>query len=67
MPTNHLQCQVKWSFVINFQIQHFEADFLWKLNIKTLNSGIVLKIFIHGSYSISILYKKCQFQTSGTV
>ena len=29
------------------QIQHFEADFLWKVSLKILNSGIILKTFIH--------------------
>ena len=28
-------------------IQHFEADFLWKVSLKILNSGIILKTFIH--------------------
>ena len=28
-------------------IQHFEADFLWKVSLKVLNSGIILKIFTH--------------------
>ena len=26
-------------------IQHFEADFLWKVSLKILNSGLILKIF----------------------
>ena len=26
-------------------IQHFEADFLWKVSLKILNSGINLKTF----------------------
>ena len=30
-----------------FLIQHFEADFLWKVSLKILNSGIILKPFIH--------------------
>ena len=29
------------------QIQHFEADFLWKVSLKILNSGITLKTFPH--------------------
>ena len=29
-------------------IQHFEADFLWKVSLKILNSGIILKTFTHG-------------------
>ena len=28
-------------------IQHFEADFLWKVSLKVLNSGIILKTFTH--------------------
>ena len=26
----------------------FEADFLWKVSLKILNSGIILKTFTHG-------------------
>ena len=26
-------------------IQHFETDFLWKVSLKILNSGIILKTF----------------------
>ena len=28
-------------------IQHFEADFLWKVSLKILNSGIILIAFTH--------------------
>ena len=28
-------------------IQHFVADFLWKVSLKILNSGIILKTFSH--------------------
>ena len=38
-------------------IQHFEADFLWKVSLKILNSGIIiiLIIFTHfNSYPIGI-------------
>ena len=28
-------------------IQHFETDFLWKVSLKILNSGIILKTFTH--------------------
>ena len=31
-----------------FLIQHFEADFLWKVSLKILNSGIIQKTFTHG-------------------
>ena len=30
-------------------IQDFEADFLWKVSLKILNSGIILKTFQHES------------------
>ena len=29
-------------------IQHFEADLLWKVSFKILNSGLILKTFTHG-------------------
>ena len=28
-------------------IQYFEADFLWKVSLKILNSGLILKTFTH--------------------
>ena len=28
-------------------IQHFKADFLWKVSLKVLNSAIILKTFTH--------------------
>ena len=28
-------------------MQHFEDDFLWKVILKILNSGIILKTFTH--------------------
>ena len=28
-------------------IQYFEDDFLWKVGLKILNSGIILKTFTH--------------------
>ena len=31
--------------IIRSQIQHFEADFLWKVSLKILNSGMILKTF----------------------
>ena len=37
-------------------IQHFEADFLWKVSLKILNSGIVLKTFSHEQRFIKGLY-----------
>ena len=30
-------------------IQHFEADFLWKVSLKIRNSEIILKTFTHVS------------------
>ena len=32
---------------MSFLIQHFEADFLWKVSLKILNSVLVLKTFTH--------------------
>ena len=32
-------------------IQHFEADFLWKVSLKILNSGLILKTFTHEQVS----------------
>ena len=29
-------------------IQDFEADFLWKVGLKIMNAGIILKSFIYG-------------------
>ena len=34
--------------IIICRIQHFEADFLRKVSLKILNSGIILKTFTHG-------------------
>ena len=31
-------------------IQYFEADFLWKVSLKILNSGLILKAFTHVLY-----------------
>ena len=31
-------------------IQDFEVDFLWKVSLKILNSGIILKTFTHVKY-----------------
>ena len=33
--------------IIILLIQHFEADFLWKVSLKILNSEIILKTFTH--------------------
>ena len=37
---------IKEAIIIS-QIQHFEADFLWKVSLKILNSGLILKTFTH--------------------
>ena len=34
-------------------IQHFEAGFLWKVSLKILNSGLILKTFTHAQCSAS--------------
>ena len=34
-------------------IQHFEADFQWKVSLKILNSGTILKTFTHDKVSCS--------------
>ena len=58
MPTNYSQFQVSLDrLTINQRtyynllkgIQDFEADFLWKVSLKILNSGITLKTFTHDS------------------
>ena len=41
--------------------QHFEVDFLWKVSLKILNSGIILKTFTHVSTSL-IDWKKEKFE-----
>ena len=33
--------------MITSLIQHFEADFLWKVSLKILNSGLILKTYTH--------------------
>ena len=40
-------------------IQHFEADFLWKVSLKILNSGLILKTSTHGLLQ-SIITKRVQ-------
>ena len=53
-PLNIHYFKIKWSIVfrqtvpiIILPIQHFEADFLWKVSLKILNSGVILKTFTH--------------------
>ena len=63
MPTKYEQFEVyTWSIVFKtdpiligepiviFLIQHFEADFLWKVSRKILNSGITLKTFTYAMW-----------------
>ena len=38
-------------------IQHFEADFLWKVSLKILNSGIILKTFTQASHDMEHMIK----------
>ena len=43
-------------------IQHFEADFLWKVSLKILNSEMILKTFTHALWQTvktQINAKKC--------
>ena len=44
LPKDELQIEA----IKIWLIQHFEADFLWKVSLKILNSGIILKMFTHG-------------------
>ena len=49
-------------------IQHFEADFLWKVSLKVLNSGLILNTFTHASplEALSIwLISSAKYNTSG--
>ena len=39
-------------------IQHFEADFLWKVSLKIWNSGIILKTFTYVPMLITVSYEK---------
>ena len=39
--------QTKNTAIMISLIQDYEADFLWKVSLKILNSGIVLKTFTH--------------------
>ena len=58
MPTNSTVSRVNVKLSLDTEIisreniqicviQHFEADFLWKVSPKILNSGIILKTFTH--------------------
>ena len=38
---------IRKAIITTCLIQDFEADFLWKVSLKILNSGIILKTFIH--------------------
>ena len=39
--------------IIVFLFQYFEAGFLWKVNLKILNSGLILKTFTQVIGSVS--------------
>ena len=49
---------IKEAIIISL-IQHFEADFLWKVSLKILNSGLILKTSTHGLLQ-SIITKRVQ-------
>ena len=44
----------------NLPIQYFEADFLWKVSLKNLNSGIILKTFTHALMHTQCIITKTQ-------
>ena len=46
MCLDNLKINQKIMIIISL-IQHFEADFLWKVSLKILNSGLILKTFTH--------------------
>ena len=47
--------------IIVSRIQHFEADFLWKVSLKILNSRLILKTFtrergeLYNTYCVFVL------------
>ena len=43
----YIICKLLKEAIIISLIQHFEADFLWKVSHKILNSGLILKTFTH--------------------
>ena len=45
IPFNKLNLNQKSYYYL--RIQDFEADFPWKVSLKILNSGIILKTFTH--------------------
>ena len=47
---------VREAYIISL-IQYFEDDFLWKVILKILNSGIILKTFTHAFLRVAI-YKQ---------
>ena len=51
-----------------FLIQHFEADFLWKVSLKILNSGIILSPMIQLFVCVDALHPNHQFSShAGTI
>ena len=64
MPININNFKFKWSLdkrklnkeaIIFCLIKDFEADFLWKVSLKILHSGIILKAFTHVSLKIVLI------------
>ena len=53
--------------IIIWLIQHFEADFLWKVSLKILNSGLIRKTFIHVTrkYFLQITISKFKYSYWG--
>ena len=55
MPINYVL--IIWKLIneaiVNSLIQHFEADFLWKVSLKILNSGLILKTFTYDFMEIT--------------
>ena len=43
--------------------QYFENNFLWKVSLKILNSGKILKTFTHESLTKPIKWPVCQLKT----
>ena len=46
MCLDNMNLVIREAIIISL-IQHFEADLLWKVSIKILNSGLILKTFIN--------------------
>ena len=46
-------------------IQEFEADFLWKVSLIILNSGMILKTFTHAEVNLIFSFKLSLLTDSG--